>query len=60
MIYSANEVMDIFLVLGECRREYRPAARLYRERYSNRLRYSSASCIRKIERNYRRGRALQP
>lgn len=40
MVYSANEVVDILFVL-ECRRGYRPAARLYRERYPNRLRYPS-------------------
>jgi len=59
MVYSANEVVDILLVLGECRGGYRAAARLYRERHRNRLHYPSASCIRKIERNCRRGRVFQ-
>lgn len=59
MVYSASEVVDILLVLGECQGRYQAAARLYRQRYLNRLHYPSASVIRGIERNCRRGRVLQ-
>src|SRR5580765_557072 len=36
MDYSRNEIVDILLVLGEARRNYRAAARLYRLRYPDR------------------------
>lgn len=34
--YSQNEIVDILLVLGECRLNYRRASRLYRERFPRR------------------------
>jgi len=31
--YTADEIVDIFLILGECQRNYRAAARLYITRF---------------------------
>lgn len=46
--YSPNETVDIFLILGECRRNYRRAAVLYQRRFSLRQ-HPSHTAIRKIE-----------
>jgi len=38
--YTPHEIIDMILILRECRGNYRTAARLYRERYLN-WRYAS-------------------
>lgn len=58
-MYSATEIVDILLTLGECRGVYQAAARSYRERYRNRQRHPSAAVIRNIERSCRRGRIVR-
>lgn len=58
-MYSASEMVDILLILGECRGVYRAAARAYRERYPNRLHYPTDLVIRNIERSCRRGRIVR-
>jgi len=34
--YNSNEIVDILLVLGECRGNYRRTAALYHQRFSRR------------------------
>lgn len=34
--YTPNEIVDMLLVLGECRYNYKEAARLYRDRFPRR------------------------
>lgn len=58
-MYSASEIVDILLVLGECRGVYREAARTYRERYHDRLRHPTDVVIRNLERNCRGGRIFR-
>jgi len=53
--YISNEIVDILLVLGECHRNYRQAAILYRERYGYR-RCPNHTTIRDIELRARQGR----
>lgn len=50
--YDPNEVVDILLTLGECRKNYRQAAILYAERYHGR-RHPSYQEIINIERRSR-------
>lgn len=50
--YSGNEVVEVLLVLGECHRNYRAAARLYAERFPNQ-RHPNDRQIRNIERRCR-------
>lgn len=52
--YSANEIVDILLILGECRRNYRRAAALYRRRFPLRQ-HPNHTAIRKVEMRSRRG-----
>lgn len=47
--YTANEVVDILLTLGECRHNYRQASILYAQRYPERS-YPTHSVIRNVER----------
>ena len=35
--YTPNEVADILIILGECQKNYRAAARLYRQRFPDRI-----------------------
>lgn len=56
--YPANEQVDILLVLGECRRNYRQAATLYRNRYPNR-RHPNHTVIRNIYLRNRRGQQVR-
>ncbi|OXU28024.1 hypothetical protein TSAR_010410 [Trichomalopsis sarcophagae] len=51
--YLANDNIDILLVLGECRRNYRRSAVLYRERFPRR-RHPNANTIRFLELRARR------
>lgn len=51
--YSADEVVEILLTLGECNRNYRAAARLYAERFPNQ-RHPSHRQIFNIVRRCRR------
>jgi len=53
--YTSNEIVDILLVLGECHRNYRQAAILYRERYGYR-RCPNHTTIRDLELRARQGR----
>ncbi|EFN70922.1 hypothetical protein EAG_00265, partial [Camponotus floridanus] len=46
--YPPAEIIDILLVLGECRENYRAAERLYRERYPDR-RHPYAGTIRDLK-----------
>lgn len=52
--YTQTEIVDILLVLGECRRSYRRAASLYRARYPRRLHHPNHTGIRNIELRLRR------
>lgn len=52
--YSPNEIVDILLILGECRHNYRRAAALYRRRFPRRQ-LPNAATIRNIEIRIRRG-----
>lgn len=51
--YPPNEVVDILLILGECHRNYRRAARVYAQRYPDR-RHPAHQQIRNIEIRSRR------
>lgn len=53
--YSRSEIVDILLILGECRRNYNAAAQLYRRRFPNRNHHPSRSTIQRIEQRERRG-----
>ena len=46
--YTANEIVDILLILGECRRNYGEASRLYRARFLQRQ-HPDHTVIRDIE-----------
>jgi len=46
--YTANEIVDILLILGECQRNYRAAARLYIARFPQRQ-HPDHTVIRDIE-----------
>jgi len=48
--YTRNEVVDIIMILGECRGNYR-AARLYCMRFSDRRQHPTDIVIAKIERS---------
>lgn len=52
--YSAAERINILLILGECRRNYRQAAALYRNRYPHR-RHPSHTTILDIYRRAQQG-----
>ena len=52
--YSANEIVDILLILGQCRRNYREASRLYRVRFPQRQ-HPAHTVIRDIELRGRQG-----
>lgn len=52
--YSRREIFDIVLTLGECRQNYRQAARLYQERYPDR-RHPNDRTIAKIAQRERNG-----
>lgn len=52
-IYTRNEIVDILMILGECRGNYRAAARLYRERFPGRDHHPNDRAIAFIERRER-------
>ena len=52
--YFANEIVDILLILGECRRNYREASRLYRVRFPQQQ-HPDHTVIRDIELRGRQG-----
>ncbi|EZA55735.1 hypothetical protein X777_04154 [Ooceraea biroi] len=52
--YNFNEIVDILLVLGECRGNYRRAAALYHQRFPRRRHHPHDSTMRIIERRERR------
>lgn len=56
--YTANEIVDILLVLGECQRNYRKAAALYGERFPDRQ-HPNHGVIRNIEIRSRRRNFLR-
>lgn len=53
--YTRNEIVDILLILGECRRNYRAAARVYRARFPNRIHHPNDVEIARIEHRERQG-----
>lgn len=52
--YSRSEIVDILLVLGESRHNFRRAAQLYRQRFPDRAHHPNFSAIRFIEIRERR------
>lgn len=52
-VYTRNEIVDILMILGECRGNYRAAARLYRERFPGRDHHPNDRAIAFIERRER-------
>lgn len=53
--YTRSEIVDIILILGECRGNYRAAARLYQNRYPNRNHHPNHTVIARIIRRERHG-----
>lgn len=52
--YTPSEIVDIFLVLGECLQNYHEASRVYRNRYPER-KHPNHSVIWNLERRARQG-----
>ncbi|KYQ52277.1 Facilitated trehalose transporter Tret1 [Trachymyrmex zeteki] len=52
--YNFNEIVDTFLVLGECKGNYHRAAALYHQRFPRRKHHPNNSMIRIIEREPRK------
>jgi len=52
--YNSNEIVDIYLMFGECRDNYRRAAALYHQRFPRRRHHPNDSMIRIIEHERRR------
>jgi len=48
--YNSNEIVDILLMLGECKGNYRRAAALYHQKFPRRKHHPNDSMIRIIER----------
>lgn len=53
--YTPNEIVDMILILGESRMNYRAASRLYAERYPERDRHPSDLTIRRLVQRARNG-----
>lgn len=53
--YTRNEIVDILLILGEYRNNYRAAERLYRRRFPGRRQHPAHNVIARIERRERQG-----
>lgn len=53
--YTPNQIVDILLILGECQKNYRAAARLYAERFPQ-GQHPDNTVIRAIERRCRQGK----